>query len=98
LCLYAAARLQPPDFEHAAFLAPGTPAGYRGLFMLRQRTDPETGTRRSGIGRRQKNPAKRRGSGSPVTLKMASAQPRLILVARNGWTVQKFRTRSLVIV
>jgi hypothetical protein len=28
---------------------------------------------------------------------MASAQPRLILVARNGWTVQKFRTRSLVI-
>ena len=33
MCLDAAARGQPPDFEHAALLAPGTPAEYRGFFM-----------------------------------------------------------------
>jgi hypothetical protein len=71
------------------------PAEYRGLFMLRQRTEPEN-EQNGGIGRRQKKPRQRGGGakGGPATLKMASAQPGDVLVARNGWTVQVFAPES----
>jgi len=53
VCLDAAAQGQPPDFEHAALLAPGTPAEYRGFFMHPDLfTSGEGGAGQGGKGRR----------------------------------------------